>query len=142
MVAQDDWGKIAPWVMCSPAGVEVQGPLRQSQKQEIPGGRRLLESRLQRRAHYLFLFETRSGPYNYSGYSNPAYDRLVVASDNEPDLAKRAALMAQAEQTMLDDAPFCMVLFGASRNLVHPDLTGWADNLEDVHRARWFGIRT
>ena len=28
-----------------------------------------------------------------------------------------------------------------STNLVHPDLTGYADNLEDIHRARWFGIR-
>lgn len=34
-----------------------------------------------------------------------------------------------------------MSVFMNSTNLVHPDLTGYEDNLEDIHRARWFGIR-
>ena len=49
--------------------------------------------------------------------------------------------MSQAEQIALDDAAFCMSVFQNSANLVHPDLLGYADNLEDIHRARWFGIR-
>ena len=49
--------------------------------------------------------------------------------------------MAEAEQLALNDAPFCMTIYGSSRNLVHPDLTGYGDNLEDIHRARWFGIK-
>ena len=49
--------------------------------------------------------------------------------------------MTQAEQIALNDAPFCMSVFINSTNLVHPDLTGYADNLEDIHRARWFGIK-
>ncbi|MBS0384318.1 MAG: peptide ABC transporter substrate-binding protein, partial [Proteobacteria bacterium] len=91
--------------------------------------------------NFLYLLETRSGPQNNPGYSNPEYDRLVLASDYEPNAGLRAQLMSQAEQIALDDAPFCMSVFLNSTNLVHPDLTGYADNLEDIHRARWFGIK-
>jgi hypothetical protein len=42
---------------------------------------------------------------------------------------------------MLNDAPICMSVFINSTNLVHPDLTGYEDNISDYHRARWFGIR-
>jgi oligopeptide transport system substrate-binding protein len=69
------------------------------------------------------------------------YDELVNRSDFEPDARERAQLMMQAEQIALDDAPICMSVFMVSTNLVHPDLTGYEDNLEDIHRARWFGIR-
>ena len=91
--------------------------------------------------NYLYLLETRTGPQNYPGYSNPTYDRLVHESDFEPDAAARGVFMAQAEQLALDEAPICMSVFINSTNLVHPDLTGYEDNLNDYHRARWFGIR-
>lgn len=142
VVAQDDWNKIAPWVVCSPAGVEVQVHYDNLRAKKYQMGDGAWVADFNDARNYLYLFETRSGPYNYSGYSNPAYDQLIAASDKEPDLAHRAALMAQAEQLMLDDAAFCMILFGSSRNLVHPDLVGWGDNPEDIHRARWFGIKT
>jgi hypothetical protein len=34
-----------------------------------------------------------------------------------------------------------MTVFPNSANLVHPDLGGYEDNLEDIHRARWFRIK-
>ncbi|HVZ98811.1 MAG TPA: peptide ABC transporter substrate-binding protein [Caulobacterales bacterium] len=89
---------------------------------------------------FLAPFET-SAAANISGYANPSFDALVALSDAEPDPTKRAALLASAEQAALDDAPAAAVTFGASRNLVHPDLAGYADNLENIHRARWFGAR-
>jgi oligopeptide transport system substrate-binding protein len=64
----------------------------------------------------------------------------VHESDFERDAERRAQLMLQAEQLMLDEAPVCMSVFLNSTNLVHPDLTGYDDNVEDIHRARWFGI--
>jgi oligopeptide transport system substrate-binding protein len=90
---------------------------------------------------YLFLCETRTAWQNYPGYSNPEYDRLMHDSDFEADPVARGALMSRAEQLMLNEAPICMSVFINSTNLVHPDLTGYEDNLEDIHRARWFGIR-
>jgi oligopeptide transport system substrate-binding protein len=91
--------------------------------------------------NYLFLFETRSGQQNYTGFSNPRYDQLVRDSDFEADAGRRAQLMLQAEQLLLDEGPVCAAIFQNSTNLVHPDLTGYEDNVEDIHRARWFGIR-
>jgi oligopeptide transport system substrate-binding protein len=91
--------------------------------------------------NFLSLHETRTLQQNYSGYSNPEYDRLMRASDYERDAVKRGETMARAEQMMLDDTPVCMSVFLNSTNLVHPDLTGFEDNVEDIHRARWFGIK-
>ena len=51
---------------------------------------------------YLELFKT-DCPYNQSNYSNPKVDELLTASQNETDAKKRQELLAQAEQTILDD---------------------------------------
>lgn len=142
VVAQDDWGRIAPWVTCVPAGVEVQVHYDNMKNKNYQIGDGSWVADFNDARNYLYLFETRTGANNYSGYSNPEFDRLVLASDNEPDAQRRAVLMAQAEQLMLNDAAFCMTIFVSSRNLVHPDLTGWSDSPEDLHRARWFGIRS
>ena len=92
------------------------------------------------RGRIFSLLETRSGPQNYAGYSNSNFDRLLAESDFQADAAARAQLMARAEQIALDDAPFCMSMFGVSRNLVNPGIKGYENNLEDIHRARWFGV--
>jgi oligopeptide transport system substrate-binding protein len=91
---------------------------------------------------YLYLHETRTGPQNYSGFSNPEYDALMVAASREPDVTKRADILQQAEQLMLDEAAICPLVFGTSRNLVNPLLEGYEDNLEDIHRIRWFRAAT
>ena len=90
---------------------------------------------------YLYLLETKTGPQNYPGYSNPEYDRLMAASTREPDLVARAGLMRQAEQLMLDDCPVIPVGFGTSKNLVDPRIRGFEGNLEDIHRSRWFSLQ-
>jgi oligopeptide transport system substrate-binding protein len=141
VVAQSDWRSIAPWVTVELRGVELQvhyANLRAKNYQAGDGG---WIADYNDAKTYLFLLETRTGPQNYPGYSNPEYDRLMHESDFEPDPAERGAIMARAEQLMLDDAPVCASVVLNSTNLVHPDLTGYEDNLENIHRARWFGIK-
>jgi oligopeptide transport system substrate-binding protein len=65
----------------------------------------------------------------------------MAQANVEVDAIRRMELMAEAEQIMLNEAPVCTIVTLNSTNLVHPDLTGYADNIEDIHRARWFGIR-
>ena len=84
---------------------------------------------------YLDLLKTGTGQQNYGDYSNPAYDALLNAADNEPDLKKRADLLARAEQIMVDDAAVGPMYNSVNRNLVSPRITGWVDNAIDVHRA-------
>jgi oligopeptide transport system substrate-binding protein len=141
VVAQNDWNSIAPWVTVELRGVETQVHYANLRAKNFDAGDGGWVADYNDAKNYLYLLETRTGPQNYPGYSNPAYDELVHQSDFEPDLATRAGMMARAEQMVLDDCPICMSVFINSTNLVHPDLTGYEDNLEDIHRARWFGIR-
>jgi oligopeptide transport system substrate-binding protein len=90
---------------------------------------------------FLGLFQSATGAQNYGDYANPAYDALLAAADQQPDAGKRAALLARAEQTMLDDEAVAPVYFGVSRGLVSPAVTGWQDNIENRHRARWLCVR-
>jgi oligopeptide transport system substrate-binding protein len=141
VVAQANWRAIAPWVTVELHPFEAQVHYANLQARNFQCGDSAWVADFNDARNFLYLLETRSGQQNNPGYSNPEYDRLVLASDFEPDLGRRAQLMSQAEQIALDDAPFCMSVFQNSTNLVHPDLLGYADNLEDIHRARWFGIR-
>ena len=81
------------------------------------------------------------GPQNYGDYNNPEYDRLMALADNEPDVIKRAALMAKAEHIMLEDAPVAPVYYLVNKNLVRPEITGWVNNLLDHHRTRWLCMK-
>ena len=86
---------------------------------------------------FLDLLKTGTGAQNYGDYSNQAYDRLLDQADQEPDEKRRAHLMAQAEQIMIDDVAVIPLWFAVNRNLVSPRVTGWVDNAGDVHRARY-----
>lgn len=141
VVAQNDWNSIAPWVTVELRGVETQVHYANLRAKNFDCGDGGWIADYNDAKIYLYLLETRTGPQNYPGYSNPEYDRLVHESDFEPDANARAQIMLQAEQLMLNEAPICVSVFINSTNLVHPDLTGFGDNLEDIHRARWFGIR-
>lgn len=141
VVAQNNWGQIAPWVTVELAGVEAQIHYANLRAKNFEVGDGGWVADFNDARTFLYLMETRTGPQNYSGYSNPEYDRLILASDFEANAEARGQLMMQAEQLVLNDCPICCSVFMSSTNLVHPDLTGYEDNLDDIHRARWFGIR-
>jgi oligopeptide transport system substrate-binding protein len=86
---------------------------------------------------FLGLFKSDTGAQNYGDYRNPAYDALLAQADEEPDARRRAALLARAEQALLDDDAVGPLYFGVSRNLVNPQITGFVGDLQDIHRARW-----
>jgi len=90
---------------------------------------------------FLALFKSDTGAQNYGDYRNPAYDALIAASDQEPDLERRAQILARAEQRMLNDVTISPVYFVVNRALVHPRITGWVDNATHVHRARWLCVK-
>lgn len=86
---------------------------------------------------FLYLFASSTGAQNYSDYANPAYDALIARADAEADAGRRAAVLAQAESMILDDAAVIPVYFYVSKNLVSPRITGWRENPVDWHRARF-----
>jgi oligopeptide transport system substrate-binding protein len=86
---------------------------------------------------FLYLQQSETGSQNYGDYKNPAFDALLARADNEPDAGKRAAILARAEQLMLDDAAVAPTFFYMAKNLVNPKVTGWVDNIVDYHPVRY-----
>jgi len=89
---------------------------------------------------FLYLAKTSSDEMNYGKYSNAVFDQLNIDGDNEPDAAKRGALLNKAEQILLDDAAFLPIYNAVSRYLVEPYVKGFEDALTNVHRTRWMSI--
>jgi peptide/nickel transport system substrate-binding protein len=48
-------------------------------------------------------------PWNFVGYSNPEFDRLVSEAQFEADLAKRKALYDKADLVLAADAPAAFI---------------------------------
>ncbi len=86
---------------------------------------------------FLMLCQSSSRDLNNGAYSNRKFDALIDRSDRERDPAKRAELLQEAEQTMLDDVAVAPVFFQVSRDLVAPSVSGWFGNDIDVNRTRY-----
>jgi oligopeptide transport system substrate-binding protein len=90
---------------------------------------------------FLYLQQSKTGQMNYGDYNNPVYDALLAKADQEPDLTKRSADLARAEQIMVADAPIIPIYYAINRSLVNPRITGWVDNTVDSHRLRYLCLK-
>ncbi len=89
---------------------------------------------------FLFLLDSRSGPYNYGGFKNPTFDKLVDEASKTLDLEQRAAILARAEQLALDESAVVPLSFITSKSLVAPYIKGYVDNVANFNRTRWMRI--
>ena len=136
-VVQRDWSEIADWVRPSLIVNDTQihyDNLRASAFEIGDGG---WIADYNDPYNFLFLGEFRSVPMNYSRYNNPEYDALVEAANQELDLELRGQMLAQAEQMFIDDMPIIPVVYYVSKALVSPRVTGYEDNLVNIHRTRY-----
>lgn len=90
--------------------------------------------------NFLYLFDSRSGVFNYGGYNNPDFDRLMDEAKVTLDLEARAQILAKAEQMILDDDAMIPLDFTTAKELVSPAIRGFADNVEAIHRTRWMWL--
>lgn len=90
---------------------------------------------------FLGLFQSDTGAQNYGDYRNPRYDALLAQADNEPDVGRRARILAEAERLMLSEDATAPLFFQVNRALVNPRVTGWVDNALNFHRARWLCLK-
>jgi oligopeptide transport system substrate-binding protein len=65
------------------------------------------------------------GGNNWSGWSDPAYDRLIAAAAASPDNARRYELFQQAEALLLEQAPLIPLFYGEQPYLIQPWVRNW-----------------
>lgn len=136
-VLQQNWADIAPWVRPQIRQVETQALYNQLQQKDYEISDLGWVADFNDAYNFLYLLDSRTGPMNYSDYANPRYDALLDQSNREMDPVRRAALLKEAEQIILDDAAVMPLLVRVTQDIVNPNITGYADNPEDIHRTRF-----
>jgi oligopeptide transport system substrate-binding protein len=90
--------------------------------------------------NFLYLFESTTVQQNYPGYNNPEYDALMKQADAEPDGAKRAQLLGQANGMLVRDLPAAPQFHQYERTLVKPYVLNFVENPRIIFRSRWMDI--
>lgn len=90
---------------------------------------------------FLGLLETRAGAQNYGRYSSPKFDDLMNQASLTSDLTARGKLMADAEAVAMQDHPVIPIYYYVSKDLVSTKITGWVDNVFNIHRTRWMTVQ-
>ena len=72
---------------------------------------------------------------NNTFYKNTSYDRLIKSAEISSGSA-RMELLQQAEAHLMKDMPVIPLYYYVSRHLVRPRLSGFLDNVRDVHLSR------
>jgi oligopeptide transport system substrate-binding protein len=69
------------------------------------------------------------GPENRMDYSNPEFDRLCKEADSTMDPERRLQLYAQAEDIVLQDAPWVPIYYQRDAELIRPRIKGLRNSL-------------
>ena len=78
---------------------------------------------------------------NNTFYSNSDYDMLIKSAEISSGSA-RMELLQQAEAYLMKDMPVIPLYYYVSRHLVRPRISGFLDNVRDVHLSRYLGVIT
>jgi oligopeptide transport system substrate-binding protein len=89
---------------------------------------------------FLDLFVGGSG-LNHAFYRGDRFDTLLGAAA-EASGAARMALLQQAEAQLMQDMPVIPLYYYVSRHLVSPAVTGYQDNVRDIHLSRYLDLET
>lgn len=88
-------------------------------------------------SNFLDLFRSDIGTMNPSAWKNKQYDSLMQQAQAQADASKRAELMQQAERILLDEAALISIYHYTTQHLVSNKITGWQDNVMDIHPSRF-----
>lgn len=89
-------------------------------------------------ANFLQLFVSGS-PLNYTFWSNASFDALMSQSAGQAG-AERMATLKEAEALLLNQHVIIPLYYYVSRHLVKPEVTGYENNLMDIHLTRWLAL--
>lgn len=89
---------------------------------------------------YLALYESANEGFNDTGWKSPAYDALLAQAAKTGDLVERGKILAQAEQTLLDDFVILPFRFAHAAYLVRPYVKGFEPHPRDNVLSRWLSV--
>jgi oligopeptide transport system substrate-binding protein len=89
---------------------------------------------------FLGLFVS-GGSMNHTFYDNPVFDELIARAGTAAG-SGRMELLRQAEALLMQDMPVIPLYYYVSRHLVRPRVSGYADNLRDIHLSRYLQLET
>jgi oligopeptide transport system substrate-binding protein len=136
-VLQQNFKEIAPWVQAEIRRVETQALYDMLKAKNFLISDTGWVADYNDAYNFLYLLDSRTGPMNYGNYVNPAYDAILDQATKEVDGAKRAELLKLAEALMLSETAVLPLLTRVTQDIVSPNITGYEDNPEDVHRTRY-----
>ena len=84
---------------------------------------------------FLDLFVSNGGS-NWTGWGDPAYDRLIAAAAQALDPKQRYELFQQAEAILLDHGPIIPLVFGARTFLIDPAVKGWEPSAIGIYQYK------
>ncbi len=76
---------------------------------------------------------------NTTFYASDAYDSLL-AQAGLLDGTRRMVALQQAETLLMRDMPVIPLYYYVSRHLVKPGVSGFHDNVRDIHLSRYLGL--
>lgn len=84
-----------------------------------------------------FLESTRTGHgFNVAGWSNAEYDRLLAASLDEVEPAKRWKIFTAMEELLFEEMPIAPVYHYTNKYLIRPEVKNWTDNMLNTYPLR------
>jgi oligopeptide transport system substrate-binding protein len=87
--------------------------------------------------HYLTLLQSDIGNVNYGRFKLAAYDEILHSAQSMADLSDRNKLLNDAERLVVNHYPVIPLYTVAVRRLVSQNISGWHENLRDVHQVRY-----
>lgn len=82
---------------------------------------------------FLDLFEYRTSGNNRTGWSHPAYTKLLHKAKEEKNLQRRFTLYSEAETILIDETPIIPIYHGVSIYMLKPYVKGIYPNPMDLH---------
>ena len=89
-------------------------------------------------ASFLDLFISDS-TLNTTFYANPEFDQ-TMASTHLTSGSARMELLRKAESVLIQDMPVIPLYYYVSRHLVNTRITGFENNVHDIHLSRYLGL--
>ena len=90
-------------------------------------------------AAFLTLFDPEDERFNYGRFSDPEVSKLLTAAAKQKP-QPRAVTLQRAEALAMKKYPIIPLYNHASRNLVSGKVSGWVDNIRDIHPSRYLEV--